>query len=288
MKISPSGKEKYDNCPYAYYLHYIEGIRQAYSSATLLFGNVVHKVVEEYLTALHYDKQYDTEKAFKLKWDEAVDTNIIEYTSENFTVEDAPKVGEYLCGEFPAAWEDSGLEVVIDEDGPVLERHYEVDLGNGIVHHGYIDIMARDEQSRVGVIDVKTPAQETPHWFAREASQLKSYQLMIEEGGETKVGKIKVLGFLELIKRKIPVRTGSSKGPEIKPPVLVDAHSKNALLEHKQSILWVCEDIRKGRFPKRSRMAYNTPCTLCEFQGYCYDGNTDGLIIPEEKQASII
>ncbi len=288
MKISPSGKQKYDNCPYAYYLHYIEGIRQLYESATLIFGGIVHTVLEEYLRALLSQKTYDTETAFKDKWDEATSTKIIEYTSENFTVEDVPKIGQRLCGDFPQAWEDSKLTVVVDSKGPVLERHYEIQLDGGVIHHGYIDLMAKDEQANTGVLDFKTPAQPTPHWFAQEAEQLKSYQLMIEQGKDRSFEKINKLGFFELIKRKVPVRKGASKGPEVMLPVTVDSHSKETLAEHKQGILWVCDDIKRGRFPKRSRMAYNTPCMLCEFQGYCYEGNKTGLVFPEQKQASIL
>lgn len=288
MKISPSGKEKYDNCPHAYYLHYIEGIRQEHESATLNFGGIVHEVLAEYLEAKHINKSYDTEKMFSDKWMEVTETKIIEYTSENFTAEDAPKIGERLCGDFPQAWEDTKLKVVVDAKGPVLERHYEVQIDNGVIHHGYIDLMAKDEQGNVCVIDFKTPAQPTPDWFAKEAAQLKSYQLMIEQGKVRTIEKISKLGFFELIKRKVPVRAGASKGPEVLAPVMVNSHSEATLREHKQCILWVVDDIKRGRFPKRSRMAYNTPCQLCEFQAYCYDGNKDGLIFPEEKQLSII
>ena len=288
MKISPSGKEKYDNCPYAYYLHYKEGIRQEHESATLIFGGIVHEVIAEYLLAKHADISYDTEKMFNDKWSTATETKIIEYTSENFTAEDAPLVGERLCGDFPQAWEDSKLEVVVDDKGPVIERHYEIQIDSGVIHHGYIDLMAKDEAANVCVIDNKTPAQPTPDWFAKEAAQLKSYQLMIEQGTDQYIEKINKLGFFELIKRKVPIKKGASKGPEIMPPVLVDAHSADTLREHKQNILWVVDDIKRGRFPKRSRMAYNTPCGLCEFQGYCYEGNKDGLTFPDQAQASII
>ncbi len=68
------------------------------------------------------------------------------------------------------------------------------------------------------------------------------------------------LGLLELVKRKVPTKTG--KGPEVLAPITVPRHSTAEVADYAQKVRWVAEDIERGRFPKRGLMAHNTPCEL--------------------------
>ncbi len=290
MNISHSGHEKYLTCPFSYYLHYKEGIKSAYESVNLAFGKVEHEVYAEYLMADHRGSSYDTGGAFKEKWKEVTETTTLQYTSGNFTPEDVTAVGYFFASEFPSAWEKTGLTVHEDAKGLFIERSYKVKINGSDIHRGIIDLGADTPEGEFAIIDHKFVGAQSPHWFAQQSPQLKSYQIFVEESA-TDGKKIDKLGFFENIKRKVPARKGQSLGPQICMPVLAPAHDQQTLLAHKQALNWSLENIKKGRFPKTPGSAFNTPCTLCEYRGYCYESNKEGLIFPDEKrnkQVSII
>ncbi len=290
MRISPSGAERYDSCPYSYYLHYEEGIRPQYESVNLVFGKVLHKIFEEYLIALNENQHYDTASAFREKWREATETKVIDYTSMTFTPEDAPATGEWIAENFPAKWEQSALTIKKDEDGLMLERKVSIMLPGGHKHNGLIDAVVLTDKGETALLDFKVLGQKTPDWFVLESSQLKSYQMMFNEtqsqkNGESGVDKV---GYMEMIKRKVPAKPGASMGPEICAPHFANAFSRQQLREHQQKLSWTIDNIRKGVFPKTPRMSYNTPCTLCDFRRFCYEGDKTGLTFPEKKQMAVI
>ncbi|MEA3410077.1 MAG: PD-(D/E)XK nuclease family protein [Pseudomonadota bacterium] len=81
-------------------------------------------------------------------------------------------------------------------------------------------------------------------------------------------------------------------GPEFRAPVLTGGRSEAERSEFRRKVIWIARDIADGRFPRRSRMAHNTPCAMCDFRGLCHDGSMEGLVEREpyqrKKQAASI
>jgi len=287
MKISHSGYLKYKSCPYSYYLQYVEGIKDIYDSVNLAFGSVIHEVYAEYLFSLVLGKTYDAETSFKEKWQETTETVVINYTSGNFTPEDVPRVGQYFAAEFPAHWESTGYTVYEDGLGPFIERSFSVSLNGNDILRGRIDLGVVTPNNEFTVLDFKFVGAESQQWFPKESPQLKTYKILVDESS-TDGSKVQRLGFYENIKRKVPKKKGDSLGPQICTPITSPAYSEQVLSNHKQALSWSIEDIKKGRFPKTPGGSFNTPCMLCNFQKYCYDGNKEGLVFPDKKQTSFM
>ena len=128
-------------------------------------------------------------------------------------------------------------------------------------------------------LDLKTPSTPTDLGWLANADQLTGYQLLLDAHAERwGLPPVERLGLLELVKRKVPTRTG--KGPEVLAPITVSRHSTAEVADYAQKVRWVAEDIERGRFPKRGLMAHNTPCELCAVRGLCRSGDLEGLIVP--------
>lgn len=278
MKVRPSGVLKYDDCPRAYKYQYVDRIRTETTSVNLPFGTAVHDACTSWLIADSTGKTVSIADIFREGFQKALDTKIVSFPQDKLP-EDLFKMGEALVTSFPAAWTDSGLKVLMDKDGmPMVERRLETEIRPGVVLSGQPDVVAVDAQDRVVVPDIKTPAQSSDEVFAAASEQLTSYQLLLEDPnvvaftGRKKVDRV---GFFEGIKRKVS-RTG--KGPTWEPPILVDARSDSDIDDLKMKIQAMAADVEAGVFPKRPRMAFNSPCTMCDYVGLCHRGDKSGLI----------
>lgn len=280
LYIRPSQVVKQDECPWAMYLQYIAGIKSQASSANLVFGTIVHEAVTKYLAAKCAGINFDPAKHFLFKWQEATETLEIAYNA-TFGPEDLKATGEKLCGDFPADWDRSGFVPLIDDEGPVLERKLQVEVLSGVILTGTPDLVAMNGNGEVAVLDFKTPASPSPEEFFLIADQLTCYQILVE-AQKVKFGieQVDHLGYVELLKKKIP-KTSRGEGPKMQPPAYGPRRSDQAINAFIQKLGWMAEDIHRGRFPKRPRMAYNTPCSLCGFQGLCLKGDSEGLVIPQ-------
>lgn len=49
MRLSPTAVLQYEACPYQYYLNHVLGLRPRHKAANLVFGGVVHQVIETWL-----------------------------------------------------------------------------------------------------------------------------------------------------------------------------------------------------------------------------------------------
>lgn len=280
--LRPSQIVKGDECPYAMYLQYIAKIKPQVASANLVFGTIVHEAIAKYLAAMMAGVNFDPEKHFRFKWKEACETQAINYNA-SFGPSDLEATGARLCALFPEAWGQSGLVPLVDDEGPVLERKFEVEILPGVVLFGTPDVVAMDSNTgEIVVPDFKTPASPAPEEFFLVADQLTAYQILVE-AHKDKLGidQVDRLGYMELLKKKIP-KTSRGTGPEVLPPATGPRRPEKAVQAFIKKVDWFTQDIRAGRFPKRARMAYNTPCTLCDYKGLCLHGETEGLVIPPE------
>jgi len=283
MRISPSASLKFDDCPRSYQFQYIEGYRQEITNSNLIFGTTMHACIEEYLKELTLTgREIDIMEVFDEKWTDVRNTMSVSYNA-TMGYDDLKDTGLSLCSQFPEAWKKSGLIVLLEQSGkPCLELKVVVEV-QGITLSMKLDALCMNMDGEIVVIDFKTPATATGYELARASDQLTAYQIGCEQIAESLgIEEVHSVGFFELVKKKVS-KTGRGKGPVIEPPLLIPAKSEQEKGEYIHKLQWMRDDIDRGRFPKRSRMSYNSPCSMCDYRGLCQDGNVAGLSKREKK-----
>jgi hypothetical protein len=277
--IRPSFIVAADECPYKAKLQYVDQIKTTAISSNLVYGTAVHDPIAKYLTAHTSGLNFDMEAQFLMNWDNAVKTQTIRYNSTT-KADDLREMGKLHCQRFPAAWTQTGLVPVVDEKGFLIERTLQYEILPGVILTGTLDLVAMDADGRFIIIDFKTPASESPELFVEMSDQLTAYQILVENNPSLGIPAIDQLGYMELIKKKVP-KTNRGTGPVVNQPLLSNGpRSKEQIEAFVQKVAWIVDDMKRGRHPKRPRMAYNTPCSLCEYQNYCHNGETEDLIFP--------
>lgn len=289
LYVRPSQALSFDDCGYACYLKYFLGVKQDVTPANLPFGTAVHEACTGFILAEAAGvTSYDPIQVFRDNWDKAIDTEPMEFSSL-WGPDDLRETGLRLVDLFPAAWKATGLAPLIDEHGPVVERRFKVEIAPDLVLSGQPDVVAMNDEGGVIPLDVKTSAQPYGEVFLLASEQLTDYQILVEgNGDQLGLGEdgVSNVGFFEGIKRKVP-KTSRGQGPEFIEPLIGPKRTCEQLAARKQKLIWMGEDMRRGRFEKRPRMAYNSPCELCEFSNYCLKGDKTGLVFPDEPQRTI-
>lgn len=279
----PSELLTYEDCPAKYCYQYKMGIRTRATSANLVYGSSFHAVPEAYLK----DGNKDCAGVFKAYWDKMVGELEVDY-STTWDPDELLAAGLDIAQKFPAFWESSGFVPLLDIHGPVVERRFQAQIAPGISLSTRLDIAVITSDAEIVLLDWKTPASVTDcnEWLS---DQLTCQQIVFEANGE-RVGieRIDGIGFANAVKRKVS-KTGRGRGPEFAPVEIMPARSEAECREYVQKVIWIDEDIQRGRFPRRGRMAHNTPCGMCDYRRLCFEGDWAGLVKPDDKQvASLI
>ena len=286
IRLSPTAVLKYENCPQQYFLEEVLRIRPAHRAANLVFGRVVHRTVENWLRSELTGTAPDPVTVFDRDWAAARNAGGVEYSATQ-SPESLTATGRALITGFATAWPAFQRLLAVDSQGPLLELKLEVQMGPRLVYVGRTDLLTFNLEGELECLDLKTPSTPTnPDWLVN-ADQLTGYQLLLDAHGE-RLGlpPVEHLGLLELVKRKVPTKTG--KGPEVLAPITVPRHSTAEVADYAQKVRWVAEDIERGRFPKRGLMAHNSPCGMCAVSGLCRTGDTDGLIVPSKTALAAV
>lgn len=282
IRLRPSGVLKYDECPRQYFFQYQERLRSDATSANLPFGTAVHEAMTGYVLAKVSGKPFDALDTFDTLWSKALETEVLEFSSM-WDEDSLRETGKVLVERFQSVWDDSGFTPLIDGQGPVVERRFEVEVAPGVSLSGQPDVIAVTPNGDVVALDVKTTAQPYDPSFLLIAEQLTAYQILLD-GHRDSLGieKVNQVGFVEAIKRKVP-KTNRGKGPEVHEPMLTGARSKSLVDEYLDKVQSTARGIATGDFPRRPRMAYNSPCQMCDFRGYCLQGSMEGLTRPDDS-----
>jgi RecB family exonuclease len=288
IKLTPTGVLTFEDCPRQYHYRYIRQAKRRVASTNLVFGQVVHEVLEEYLRGWLNGQTVDLVDEFTTRWLRQTADQELEYPSQ-WSPADLLASGQCLMQQFPQVWAQTGFIPALDATGePLIERRLRTTVAPGITLSGKVDVVVLDRDLMVHVLDFKTPSQISPAGFPAHADQLAAYQLLIEAqakslGFSDDERPLAGLGFMELVKRKVP-STRRGQGPTIEKPVLSPALQPTALAEYGRKLAWIADDLQAGRFPKRPRMAHNTPCTGCDFRTHCWTGQDPDLVLPNPRQ----
>ncbi|MCP5197438.1 MAG: PD-(D/E)XK nuclease family protein [Gammaproteobacteria bacterium] len=279
MRLSPTSVLKYETCPQQYDLEEVRRIRPMHTAANLIFGRVVHRVVEQALRQAFAGQPFDAGAAFAADWQTARAQGGIDYSATQ-SPDSLTETGQALVTQFTARWPTFGWLPALDgQNQPLLEQKLEVKVTAGLIYVGRFDLVACHVDGTLAALDVKTPSSATdPDWLA-VADQLMGYQWLLDaHAGRLGLPPVDRLGLVELIKRKVS-KTG--KGPEVCAPITAPRRPASVLAAYRQKVLWVAEDIDRQRFPRRGLMAHHSPCAMCAVKGLCQHDDPDGLIVPE-------
>lgn len=267
-----------DNCRRMLRYQWMQKVRALAEPANLTFGRCVDIATREYLRALTLGTPLpDPVADFRGRWTETVRTQVITFAATQ-SPDTFERMGVDLLRLLPESWDQTGYEVALDADGePLLDVKLSHFMGQqaGIELYldGTLDVIVYTDLGDLAVLDVKSAsAAHTPLYTAR-SDQLTSYQILVASN-RRKLGlpTLQKLGFWDFLKRRASSR--------VEKPVLVPLRSTQELSEFRQKCFWIAEDIQRGRFPKASRMQFNTPCEMCEYAQHCVYGDADGLVFP--------
>lgn len=278
IRLSASQIASADNCRRLHWYQSVRKARVAALAANLAFGHCVDAVTREYLRALTLGLALpDPVIDFRRRWSEKTSTEVLVFSATQ-SPETFERMGIDLLRALPESWDATGFEVALTANGdPMLDLRLSRDLGceSGIelTLDGVIDVVVYTDRGDLGVIDVKSSAVIHTSLYAVRSDQLTSYQTLVE-GNADSLGlpPLRKLGFWDFLKRKASSR--------VEKPLLVPTRRPQELAEFRQKCFWIAEDILRKRFPKASRLQFNTPCELCDFAQHCVYGDEDGLVFP--------
>jgi hypothetical protein len=284
IRLSASQVAAADDCRRLHWYRSIAKVRVEVQAANLAFGKCIDVAVREYLDQLTRGNALpDPVARFTELWAEQRTQYELSFASTQ-TPEDFLKMGVGLMEVFPSAWEKTGYTVVTDAKGePLLDLNLKAFLGTemGIQlwWSGVLDLVVYTAEMETAVIDVKTGATVHSPLYTFRSEQLTGYQILLDaHRQQLGIPAVDRLGFFDLLKRKSEAT--------IEAPVVVPKRSNADLVEFRQKLFWMADDIRRQRFPKVSRMQYNTPCELCSYSGHCVRGDTEGLIFPDQPKVA--
>lgn len=265
INLSPSKIQTYETCPRMYYFKYVAKVPVETTSANLPFGSAIHTGVEQFLL-----NDSDPVEVFVAEWKKANETQPIQFSSQ-WTQSEMNDTGVRLMELFPKHWKAWGFQIAYEnDDKPLIERMFVMNLKHDdldVNFRGKIDIGLFLPTGQLGVLDWKAPAQASSLVFAERADQHTAYQMLVENETDLDMYVDKV-GYADLVKVKMP-KTARGKGPYIPDIHWVDRRSDQMVEEYQLKILKTAQDIQRTYFPRQPGMAYNTPCSMCDYPNEC-------------------
>lgn len=279
LYLSFSSDSTYQTCPRQYKLSRIDRISEVQESMATMFGKVVHTSIYLFLKSRIDGASFTPGLFFEMEFKKRAMESSLRLPA-NWSIEDFIATGKLMMERFEDFWNRDEYEVVIDADGePVLEREFKIQLPGGIVYTAIIDaVLRRKRDGWIIVTDWKTPAQAAFEEFALLSEQLTGYEVTVEAFLES-LGLDRIDGtmFVELIKRKVPVKKGAM-GPTVNEPVVVRCRTDEEKQEWLESRQETARNIRAGKFPRRPLSAFSSPCGMCGLRKLCLHGAMDGLM----------
>lgn len=268
----------WDDCRHRVQYEYILKVQSLAIAANLAFGQCVDIATREYLRSLTLGTALpDPVKTFRSLWAEQTSQSILVFTATQ-SPEIFERMGIDLLSDLAESWDATGYEVALDAAGtPLLDVSLSYYLGRfmdiDVFLDGTIDVIVYTDESDLAVVDVKSAAAMHTSLYTLRSDQLTSYQVLVQ-GNRRKLGlpPLRRLGFWDFLKRRASAR--------IEQPLLVPLRSPQELLAFRDKCYWLAEDIKRGRFPKASRMQFNTPCEMCAYAQHCVYGDDDELVFP--------
>ncbi len=271
-----------DDCPRQLFFRKYERLVNEVQNISLKFGTLLHSMADQIIVHLHDNPHqtasFDIDGIFDQGWENTIKGHALSYPA-NHTQQDMYDIGLALARRFYGLWPELGYFPLTDQDSrPVQSKMLEADLGENVILRGKLDFQGYGPDASFDIIDFKFPRSAHSESFCYGADQLTGYQLLSDTNRDLLESPlVDRLGFMDGLKRKVPVKGSRGKGPDVNAPLMMERRSVGEVRSFRDKVLWMADDIRRGRFPKRSRQAHNTPCDMCDYSRLCQFGDMTGL-----------
>jgi hypothetical protein len=283
LYLSPSKIADYETCGYAYARKHIDRWREEVDAHSLAFGGAIDEACDAHIRGLINGNVVDPVEVFDREWDLALQRSMA--FNKTHDENSLRSMGRVLMERFPAAWAATGYSVVVDPQGePVMQRNLEIELPNRVVLRTKLDLLVNTPHGTIANIDLKTAASRYPEYLTPLSEQLTAYQIAVDAHAPSLgIAQVDEVGFIEMLKRAVP-KTKRGEGPTVEAPILAPRRPDAVIAEFLQKVQWIAEDIRRGRFPRRPRMGFNSPCGLCYLRDHCGSADDSGIVKPNTQQ----
>lgn len=274
--MSFSSYQAMNLCGRKYYITYVLGLESKKLSINLGFGKVVDEFTSNYLSGLCLGKYHDPVKMLDDSWHNTVVGKKWDW-GKTFTQDEYYFMAKSFADQLPERWKQSGLQVLKSTDGkPLVQWRVFHDIG-GIRCHSVIDtVVYNPANDVVGPVDIKTTTAKTPQEWMPLSEQLGFYVHALNSDPRIPFDNVTHGGFWEFFKRKPNMpksdRKKPLKGPQIEPASVFELDPSN-LAELPKRIAITKNRIARREFMGQPRMAFNTPCIMCDFSEYCLKGD---------------
>lgn len=279
-RLSFSAREKYEQCPYKYYLHYVMRYRSSLQSSALCFGNALdlalnsmlegsvdyHNVFDsewsKYLGTMNSIEYYKSDLDLKLLTEEEkllpiVEQNFISLKRKGHKLLDAykenimPKIHKVISIQ-------EELHLIGQDDSGV-------DTEDSI--YGKLDLIALIENDKGEVHRALLDNKTTSEPYAKNSVQVKD-QLALYAAG---FSDIEWFGYLTLNKKNF------------KTQIILDRISSERKQEVLQKFVDTLDKIKNEQFDKNKKSCYAFG-RRCEFYTHCHSGYFTEDIYQETKE----
>lgn len=169
----------FEQCARRYRYRYVDGVREAFQSIEAFMGQQVHAAVEWLFTEKGEGRLPRVDEAVKYylaSFDAgcAEAKGALKVIKRDTTVEDYRRSGAEMLRDFHSSrFVGDTLETV------GLERHFVLDVEEGLRFQGFIDRLARDADGVLHIIDYKTGGRPPLRFGGKDGDQLEAYAVAI-------------------------------------------------------------------------------------------------------------
>ena len=277
-RLSFSAREKYELCPYKYYLHYVMRYRSSLQSSALCFGNALDIALNNLL-----EGKQDYHEVFDSEWSKYKDVSIDYYKSDldtsllseqelalsiqeqNFL--SLSRKGHKLLDAYkkeilPAIKKVISIQEEINicgynEDGEVTDDSI----------YGKLDLIAMIETESGQIVRALLDNKTTSEPYPKNAVQKKD-QLALYAAG---FSDIEWFGYLTLNKKNY------------KTQIILDKIGEDRKEEVLSKFITTLDNIKKENFEKNKKSCYSFG-RRCEFYTHCHEGYFSPDIYEETKE----
>lgn len=274
-----------DRCAYSAHLQYGLNLVPKVKSATMEFGTAIHKPCTDYIQSQLTGAVIDLRSEFLKSWYGAA-KHPLRY-SQTASFEKFKATGLKLVEDFPEKWDMTGLVPLVINGKPAVELTLFADIGEDIVLQCTVDTACLHIPTGMcAATDLKTCAAAHSEQFGATSDQLTHQQICLLANGV----EVQKIGFMDLIKRTVkPVkRLSRSKKPQLQPEVMMPQHysarSAEEVNRYIDKCKWLAESIRANRYPRRSSINFDSPCSDCDYFAACNKNDFSGLVRIPVKQ----
>jgi len=277
-RLSFSAREKYELCPYKYYLHYVMRYRSSLQSSALCFGNALDLALNNLLEGKKdyhdvFDSEWSKYKNDKIEYYKSdLDTLLLSKQELALSTEEQNFLslsykGHLLLDSYEKEIMPRIKEVISIQEELKINGYDEYGESTEDSIYGKLDLIALIETESGEIVkallDNKTTSEPYPKNSVQKKDQLALYAAGFND--------IEWFGYLTLNKKNY------------KTQIILDKIGNNKKEEVIKKFVDTLDKIKNNDFEKNNKSCYAFG-RRCEFWTHCYQGYFNSDIYQNEKE----